>query len=69
MAKVDGIAIPASGAAALEPGGLHLMLRALKTTLMAEETHPIVFVFERAGEIAATFSVEAGHDGHRMRDP
>ena len=69
MAKVDGIAIPAGGAAALEPGGLHLMLRALKTTLMAEETHPIVFVFERTGEVATTFSVEAGHDGHRLRDP
>lgn len=69
MAKVDGVAVPAGGAAALEPGGLHLMLRELKTTLMAEETHPIVFVFERTGEIAATFAVEAGRDGHHPLDP
>ena len=69
MAKVEGVTIPAGGAAVLEPGGLHLMLVGLKTTPMAEETHPIVFVFERAGEIATTFAVEAGSDGHHMREP
>ena len=63
MAEVDGVVVPAGGAAVLEPGGLHLMLIGLRTTLMAEETLPVTFIFESAGTIMTTFAVEARAGG------
>ena len=65
MEKVEGIAVPAGGTVALEPGGLHVMLVDLEFMLMAEETFPVTFSFERAGEISTGVSVESrGGDGH-----
>ena len=66
MEKVDSIAVPAGGAAALAPGGHHVMLIDLSFMLMAEETIPVTFTFEHAGDIVVSVSVEArgGGDAH-----
>ena len=49
MEAVESIVVPAGGAVALAPGGLHVMLVGLKFMLMAEETIPVTFTFERCG--------------------
>ena len=65
MEKVDSIAVPAGGTVALEPGGLHVMLIDLEFMLMAEETIPVTFTFERAGDVSTGVSVESrGSGGH-----
>ncbi len=72
MEKLDGIPVPAGGAAVLQPGGLHLMLIGLKTALKAGDAVPILLTFRRAGDVAATVMVkphrpapdgESGPDG------
>ena len=69
MRQVDAIAVPASGAVTLQPGGLHLMLIGLTRPLVAGETVPVTLRFERAGEVEATLAVQAagarGPAGHR----
>ena len=72
--EVESIAVPAGGSATLAPGGYHIMLIDLKSMLMAEESFPVTFTFEKAGEITTTVSVQgvggadhgkqADHDGH-----
>ena len=64
MQKVESIVVPAGGAVELAPGGLHVMLIGLKFMLMAEETIPVTFTFERSGAITTGVSVEyrGGHD-------
>ena len=71
MEKVESIAVPASGSVELAPGGLHVMLVGLKFMLLAEETIPVTFTFEHAGDITTGVAVEtrggadhsdAGHD-------
>ncbi len=65
MEKVDSITVPAGGTVALEPGGLHVMLIDLRFMLMAEETIPVTFSFEHAGDISTGVSVESrGGEGH-----
>lgn len=72
MEAVESIVVPAGGEVALAPGGLHVMLIGLKFMLMAEETIPVTFTFERSGAITTGVSVEAlgggddhaGHDDH-----
>ena len=71
MDKVESIVVPAGGGVELAPGGYHVMLVGLKFMLMAEETIPVTFSFERAGDITTGVAVEtrggadhsdAGHD-------
>ena len=71
MEKVENIVVPAGGSVELAPGGLHVMLIGLKFMLMAEETIPVTFTFEHAGDITTGVAVEtrggadhsdAGHD-------
>ena len=73
MEKVESIVVPAGGAVELAPGGLHVMLIGLKFMLMAEETIPVTFTFERSGAITTGVAVETrggsdddhgGHDDH-----
>ena len=73
MEKVESVVVPAGGAVELAPGGLHVMLIELKFMLMAEETIPVTFTFERAGDVTTGVSVEtrgggagdqSGHSGH-----
>lgn len=73
MRQVEGIEIPAHGAAELKPGGLHVMMFGLKTPLVEGEAFPVELRFENG----ATRTVEvkvmkagtkmpmmgSGHDG------
>ena len=58
MEKVESIVVPAGGAVELAPGGLHVMLIGLKFMLMAEETIPVAFTFERSGDTTTGVAVE-----------
>lgn len=58
MEKVESIVVPAGGGVELAPGGYHVMLVGLKFMLMAEETIPVTFTFERAGDITTGVAVE-----------
>ena len=72
MKKVDGIVVPAGGKVELAPGGYHVMMIELTFMMMAEETFPATFTFEKAGDITTSVSVESqggggdngGHSGH-----
>ena len=55
----EGIAIPAGGTVTLEPGGLHLMLTALKAPLVEGEGHALTLRFRDAGQVTMTFPVMA----------
>lgn len=60
MRQVEGgLAIPAGGRVALQPGGLHLMFIELNAPLVAGATFPVTLRFAKAGEIKVEFSVEA----------
>lgn len=59
MRPVTAITIPAKGAVALKPGGYHLMLWGLNAQLNAGDRFPITLVFERAGRITLTATVES----------
>lgn len=54
-----GIGVPAHGTATLAPDGDHLMLEELKHPLKAGERFGATLVFERAGPIPVTFTVES----------
>ncbi len=53
-----GLAIPASGAASLKPGGFHLMLMGLKRPLKSGEHFPMVLTFQKAGQVQVDFVVQ-----------
>ena len=57
MGPVSGIDIPAGGKVKLEPGGFHIMLIGLSTTLQIGDTLPLTLVFERAGEVQVDVAV------------
>ena len=57
MSRVDGIDIPARGAAELKPGGLHIMLINLKQDLVAGDTIPLTLVFEQTGKVELSVPV------------
>ena len=64
MEKVESIVVPAGGTVELAPGGLHVMLVGLKFMLMAEETIPVTFTFERSGAITTGVAVEVRGGDH-----
>lgn len=71
MLPVEIVEIPAGGTVTFEPGGLHVMfMDADGATLREGAELTATLVFEQAGEVDVTFSVEArgdaGHDGHAM---
>ncbi len=62
-----GLAIPAGGELALQPGGLHLMFMDLRQPLKEGERFDATLTFETAGSVIVTFVVEAiaaGGKGH-----
>lgn len=71
MRRVEAIEVPAGKTVTLAPGGFHLMLMNLKRPLKAGEKLDMTLVFEKAGEIAVTATVEpigaggpaGGHSG------
>lgn len=70
MRPVDGIDVGQDAPAALQPGGLHLMLVGVKGRLEAGATIPLTLTFENAGEVTLEVPVRAlrseagGHAGH-----
>lgn len=67
--KDGGIAIPAGQAVTLEPGGLHLMLLALKNQLLEGDTVTITLDFEGAEDLTFTWPVRASLAGDESYDP
>jgi periplasmic copper chaperone A len=62
-----GLAVPAGGEVALQPGGLHLMFMDLRQPLKEGERFDATLTFEGAGSVVVTFMVEAvaaGGKGH-----
>ncbi|MFA5522308.1 MAG: copper chaperone PCu(A)C [Castellaniella sp.] len=58
MRQVEHIDIPAGGSVALAPGGLHVMLMALKAPLQDGSHFPLTLNFEKAGTITIDVPVE-----------
>lgn len=59
MRRVEAVEIPAHGTASLQPGGVHIMLLGLEAPLKEGERFPLTLTFEKAGEVAVEFAVEA----------
>lgn len=58
MRQVDDIAVPAGGSAALEPGGLHVMMMGLKEPLAQDSSFPLTLVFDKAGSVTVDVTVD-----------
>ncbi|HEX5599524.1 MAG TPA: copper chaperone PCu(A)C [Hyphomicrobiaceae bacterium] len=58
MRRVESIEVPAGETVTLGPGGYHVMLMGLKQPLKAGEELELTLVFEKAGEINVTASIE-----------
>ena len=54
----DGLDLPAGQTVELKPGGYHVMFTGLKEPLKAGVSIPATLVFEKAGRVAVTFTVE-----------
>ena len=55
-----GLPVPAGGSVVLKPGGgYHVMLIDLNKPLKAGETFPVTLVFEKAGKVSITVSVQS----------
>ena len=52
MRHVDRLKIPQGHSISFEPGGLHIMLINLEKRLLAGETFPITFNFQRSGKLS-----------------
>ncbi|MEO7039854.1 MAG: copper chaperone PCu(A)C [Candidatus Elarobacter sp.] len=59
MHRVRYIAVPAHGRAVLRPGGYHIMLIGLKSSLRAGTTFPLQLDFEHAGWTTTRVAVRA----------
>ncbi len=59
MRPVDGLAVPATGAVTLDPGGYHLMLVGLRQPLVAGQHFPLALTFQNAGAMRVEVVVEA----------
>ncbi|SRR5579883_107857 len=57
MRQIDGLEIPAKGAVALKPNGVHLMFQGLKKPLVAGQTVKATLTFEHAGSALVEFKV------------
>ncbi|WP_237155037.1 copper chaperone PCu(A)C [Oryzibacter oryziterrae] len=55
----DGLEIPAGGEVALKPGSFHIMFMQLKTPLKKGDEVKGTLKFEKAGEVAVEWAVEA----------
>ena len=66
MRTLEAVSIPAGGAVAFRPGGLHLMLEGLKRPLKAGGRVAVTLVFARAGPMEAGFQVRGGPPGSPM---
>lgn len=60
MVKQERIEIPAGGAVELRPGGLHLMVFRMPTSLKAGDVFTVILSFEKAGNVPVPVRVAAG---------
>lgn len=61
----DGLALPADGEVALEPGGLHLMFTGLEKPAVEGKKFKGTLTFEKAGTVEVEYAVEGiGGDPH-----
>lgn len=68
MSHIEAVDIPAGETVTFQPGGLHVMFMGLGgDPLEVGETIPAILVFEKAGELAVDFNVEA-RDGASHED-
>ena len=63
MRQITDATVPAGGALALEPGGTHVMLIGLRSTLVPGATVPLVLTFRHAGEVQVKALVLAPGSG------
>ncbi len=66
MRPVQGVDVPAGGAAELKPGGFHIMFIDLKAGAREGERFKGTLTFEKAGTVEVEFAVEpmgGGQDG------
>lgn len=68
MRPVEAVEIAPGGSAALEPGGLHVMLMGLTQPLEEGKSFPLTLNFEHAGsvEVQVVIGVPAGADQSHM---
>lgn len=59
MSPVDGLDVPPDGTVTLAPRGTHIMLMDLAKPLRVGDSLPATLVFEKAGEVAVDFKVDA----------
>lgn len=59
MNPVDGVDIPAGGAVTFEPGGYHVMLSGLTSSLEVGSTIAITLSFEQAGDVEVQAEVRS----------
>jgi copper(I)-binding protein len=65
MRELDkGLEIPPGATVTLKPGGLHIMFMELKAPLAKGAKVPVTLVFEKAGSIDVTFTVQEMGAGH-----
>ena len=70
MFQIEAVDVPAGGMAMLEPGGKHMMLFGASQMLTIGDEVPMTLVFERAGSVEITVTVEkrtsgnGSHGGH-----
>lgn len=58
MQHVERIALPAGETVELAPGGYHVMFMGLSDPFEVGEDIPVTLIFEKAGEVEVTFTVE-----------
>lgn len=63
MQKVAFIEVPAYGKVELKPGGFHVMLIRLNTSLRLGDRFPLILRFERAGRLTVDVVVQEQHEG------
>ena len=59
MAPVDGLEVPPHATVTLAPRATHIMLMDLAKPLRVGDSLPATLVFEKAGEVAVDFKVDA----------
>jgi len=70
MQKVDAIAINPGEPAALQPGGMHVMLMGVKDKLKEGDVVPLTLTFENAGEVTLEIPIKGlkGRADHGQGD-
>ena len=68
MRPLDGLAIAPGDTVTLQPGGKHIMLMGLNRPLREGDSFPVTLVFERAGAVTTTATVQKAGASHPMHE-